>query len=279
MGMKTKIFWTRAAVAVGAVLWTGTATAGVRPCSNIRFEQLPRLMLYGDTTRLGPDRPFAKDPTVIRHNGKYFMYYSECSYAKDRVPKNVPKFRTWWWGGIATSTNLVDWTRVGNIAVEGAPETVGWVAPCVKKFDGKIHIFAQGHDAKGIDAPKANSPKSLNVLWHATSDDGIHFKSDTDKPAFIARNEWSLNRAIDAEVYRVGDRMMLMYATREHPTGKIQQLGMAWAKYGSAYGIADWHERAVLQAGTAVGDEVHRGAHRDPAQGHLVHVLRGRLQP
>ena len=152
----------RAAVA-GALMCTCAALADdARPCSDIRFEPMSRLMLYGDTTRLG--RPFAKDPTVIRHNGKYFMYYSECSYAKDRVPKNLPKHRTWWWGGIATSTNLVDWTRVGNIAVEGAPETVGWVAPCVKKFDGKIHIFAQGHDAKGIDAPKANSPKSLNVL-------------------------------------------------------------------------------------------------------------------
>ena len=87
--MQRKNDWMRAAVA-GALLCTCAALADdARPCSNIRFEPMSRLMLYGDTTRLG--RPFAKDPTVIRHNGKYFMYYSECSYAKDRVPKDVPK--------------------------------------------------------------------------------------------------------------------------------------------------------------------------------------------
>ena len=58
---------------------TPVVPVDVRPCSNIRFEPMPRTMLYGDTTRLG--RPFAKDPTVIRHNGKSFMYYSECGYA------------------------------------------------------------------------------------------------------------------------------------------------------------------------------------------------------
>ena len=36
-----------------------------------------------------------------------------------------------------------------------------------------------------------------------------------------------------------------MYATREHPTGNIQQLGMAWAKYGSAYRLSDWHELSI----------------------------------
>ena len=45
--------------------------AAAQPCRDIVFKPLPGgLMRYGDTTRLG--RPFAKDPTVIRHNGKYF---------------------------------------------------------------------------------------------------------------------------------------------------------------------------------------------------------------
>ena len=92
---------------VGAAL-----AADVWPCARILFEPMPRLMLYGDTTRLGPKRPFAKDPTVIRHDGRYFMYYSECAYARNRIPKGMPKYRTGWWGAIATSTNLVDWSRV-----------------------------------------------------------------------------------------------------------------------------------------------------------------------
>ena len=244
--------WMRAMVAVSAMLWVGVALgADARPCARILFEQMPRLMLYGDTTRLGPKRPFAKDPTVIRHDGRYFMYYSECAYARNRIPKGMPKYRTGWWGAIATSTNLVDWSRVDSINVEGAPKTVEWFAPCVKKFDGKIHIFAQGRDLRGIDLPKGkaagklSNPRTVWVLWHATSDDGIHFRSETDKPAFIANNEWSISRAIDAEVYRVGDRMMLMFATREYPDAKIQQLGMAWANYGSSYSLADWHEISV----------------------------------
>lgn len=155
--------WMRAAVAVGAVLWAGAALAAdARPCARILFEPMPRLMLYGDTTRLGPKRPFAKDPTVIRHDGRYFMYYSECAYARNRIPKGMPKYRTGWWGAIATSTNLVDWSRVDSINVEGAPKTVEWFAPCVKKFDGKIHLFAQGHDLRGIDLPRCKAAGKLS---------------------------------------------------------------------------------------------------------------------
>ena len=64
----------------------------------------------------------------------------------------------------------------------------------------------------------------------------------------VPKNEWSIDRAIDAEVYRVGDRMMLMFATRESPGGKIQQLGMAWAPYGSDYGAKDWTEMTLKGA-------------------------------
>ena len=125
MANKTSVFFL-----LSSVLLLPGLLAAAQPCRDIRFKPLEAgLMRYGDTTRLGPDHPFVKDPTVIRHNGKYFMYYSECGYAKGRAPKHLPKYRTWWWGAIATSTNLVDWTRVGSIAVEGAPKTVGWVAP------------------------------------------------------------------------------------------------------------------------------------------------------
>ena len=50
--------WMRAMVAVSAMLWAGAAlVADARPCARILFEPMPRLMLYGDTTRLGPRRP------------------------------------------------------------------------------------------------------------------------------------------------------------------------------------------------------------------------------
>ena len=219
----------------------GPAAEGARPCRDVRFKPIERgTMLYGDTTRLGPERPFAKDPTVIRHGGRYLMYYSACSYDEAHVPSGLSKGRRGWCGAIAESTNLVDWVRIGDIEVDGAPFAGGWVAPCVKKFDGKIHLFAQG-----IPPPKRKGEKVNNVLWHATSDDGVHFTCADGKPAFAPKNGWSINRAIDAEVYRVGDRMMLMYATRESPDAKIQQLGMAWAPWGCDYGADNWTEISI----------------------------------
>ncbi|MBQ7190397.1 MAG: family 43 glycosylhydrolase [Kiritimatiellae bacterium] len=216
----------------------GFADNSAVPCKNITFKPLQSLMRYGDTTRRGQDRPFAKDPTVIRHQGRYLMYYSVWSYDKEHLPANLsPKALIHWAGAIAESKDLVNWKRVCDIELNDTNIVSGGVAPCVKKFDGKIHMFSQGR--------KAGNGKQENVIWHATSEDGIHFVTDRASPAFVPNNAWSLYRAIDAEVYRVGDRMILMYATRERPTGKIQQLGMAWAPYGSSYSAGDWKEMSI----------------------------------
>ena len=181
-------------------------------------------MLYGDPVHLVDGKPFAKDPTVVRHAGRYLMYYSACGVDKK------------WRGAIAASTNLVDWTRVGDIEVEGSPFEGGWVAPCVKKFDGHIHIFAQCPD---MSRPAGG--RSL-AIWHATSHDGLHFALAPGNPVLSARNSWSLPRAIDAEAYRAGDRMMMAFATRDAPAGRIQQQGLAWAPYGCDYGKDKWTE-------------------------------------
>jgi len=215
------------------------AGSGAQPCRDIVFKPLPGgEMRYGDTSRI-PDRPFAKDPTVIRHNGRYLMYYSVRGYPPESRPADVPKERWGWCGAIAESTNLVDWVRVSDILFQGPARAVCCgVAPCVRKFDGKIHLFAQG-------PPLVGSGRMRDVLWHATSTDGIHFTYGPENPVFVPQNEWSIARAIDAEVYRVGDRMMLMFATRERPNARIQQLGVAWAPYGSDYGASKWTELSV----------------------------------
>ena len=203
------------------------AVAGKAPCRDVAFRPLPQgTMLYGDPLHLEDGKPFAKDPTVIRHGGRYLMYYSA------RGGK--------WRGAIAESTNLVEWMRVGDIVVDGAPFKGGWTAPCVKKFDGKIHLFAQNPPPAG-----ANVADRWERIWHATSDDGLHFRFAAGNPAVMARNGWSRPRAIDAEAYRAGGRMMMAFATRERPDGKIQQLGLAWAPYGSDYGADKWTELSV----------------------------------
>lgn len=209
-------------IAVVCVVWVFVADAA-GPCRHVVFRPLPQgRMLYGDPVHLKDGKPFAKDPTVIRHDGRYLMYYSACGQK--------------WCGAMAASTNLVDWVRLGDIVVEGAPFRGGWAAPCVKKFDGKVHLFAQNPDL----SPSAG--RIYQVLWHATSDDGLHFAIAPGNPVFRADNRWSLPRAIDAEAYRVEDRMMLAFATREKPSGKIQQQGLAWAPYGSDYGADKWKE-------------------------------------
>ena len=193
------------------------------------LEPLP--MRYGDNSKV-QEYPFAKDPTVIHHGDGYFMYYSLMPF--DPAPQDnskPPKFNDWH-AAIARSTDLVNWERVGDLDLrdtKGNP-LHGAVAPCVRKLDGKIHMFYQmaWEETNGI----AN-------IWHATSEDGITFTNTCDTPVFVPETSWSINRSIDAEVYRVKDKMILMFATRDE-TKTYQLLGMAEAPYGSDYGPDKW---------------------------------------
>lgn len=218
-----------AVLSIGALLCANMLLGEVKPCRDVKFE--PTAMRFGNPEQRG--KPFAKDPTVIRHEGRYLMYYSIQSFDRAHLPKGMPKTRLKrWWGAIAESKDLVDWKLVSEINVKGVPdfETMG-VAPCVKKLDGKIHMFCQGH-----------RPGARNAIWHATSEDGINFVCKDSVPAFAPDNGWARkHRAIDAEVYRLGDKLILMYAVRD-PSGEIQMLGMASAPYGSSYDSGTWKE-------------------------------------
>jgi len=227
--MKRLITIGAAALAAGVAV-AATADVPVQaqsPCRDISFSTPSQgTMLYGDPVHLVDGKPFAKDPTVIRHGGRYLMYYTVNDDGR-------------WGGAIAESTNLVDWVRVGDIAVDGAPFEGGWVAPCVKKFDGKIHLFAQ-NPSPGVTAEE----KKWNRIWHATSDDGIHFAFAPGNPVLGAKGEWSNGRAIDAEAYRVHDKMMMAFATRS-ADGEIQLQGLASSPCGSDYGADKWTEATV----------------------------------
>jgi len=192
----------------------------------------PLDMRFGDTTRKAV--PYAKDPTVIRHGDRYLMYYSIPPYDKAKVPERPDPEQKGWHSGVAESKDLVHWRRVGDLNLRDTRGTRIWgaVAPCVKKLDGKIHLFYQ----RPWKPAHGN-----NNLWHATSEDGLTFANTHDEPIFIPNNGWSNDRSIDAEVYRVGDSLVLMFATRD-AEGKIQQLGMAKAAYGCDYGPGQWAE-------------------------------------
>ena len=189
------------------------------------LEPLP--MCYGDSSRTVA--PFSKDPTVIRKGDGYLMYYS---LKTPEIPTASETAYRGWDTGIARSTDLIHWTRVCDVDLRdtGGNRIYGAVAPCVKVIDGQIHMFYQ----RRWEEAGGNSN-----IWHALSEDGITFTNTCDRPVLVPETSWSLNRSIDAEVYRVRDKMILLFATRDK-TGTYQMLGMAEAPYGSDYGPDKW---------------------------------------
>ena len=118
--------------------------------ARVNLQPLP--MKYGDTSRGGD--PYAKDPTVIRHGDRYLMYYSIRAYQdKKLAPKKPAPFQLGWHTGIAESRDLVHWTRVADMDLRDTQGRPFWssVAPCVRKLDGKIHLYGAEWGAWRID--------------------------------------------------------------------------------------------------------------------------------
>jgi len=183
---------------------------------------IPR-MFFGDKTRIG--QPFAKDPSVIRFGGHYLMYFSLPPFAKELAPTNAPRG---WSIGIAQSTNLFDWIKVGELWPAQQCDQKGLCAPGARVLNGKVHLFYQTY---------GNFPK--DVICHAVSDDGVNFWRDESNPVFHPTGDWNNGRAIDAEVFPAGDRLLLYFATRD-ATGKTQELGVASAPLNSNFSRSTW---------------------------------------
>jgi predicted GH43/DUF377 family glycosyl hydrolase len=180
---------------------------------------VPPLMQYSDTSRLG--RPFAKDPCVVRHGGRYLMYYSLPPATDPSVPKG-------WAIGIAESRDLAHWQKVGQVLPAEEYERNGLCAAGAVVLRGRVHLFYQTY---------GNGPR--DAICHATSDDGLRFARDASNPVFRATGAWNCGRAIDAEAFPLGDRLLLYFATRD-PAMKRQMVGVAGAPLRSAFGRADW---------------------------------------
>ncbi len=177
-------------------------------------------MMFGDTSRRGV--PYSKDPHVIKFNGEYLMYYS----IPPVVGKNDPM--NGWAIGIAKSTNLVDWERIGEILPMGDFDKKGLAAPCALVRDGKVHLFYQTYGNWRDDA-----------ICHATSLDGLHFEPNPTNPVFHPTGDWNSGRAIDAEVVRFNDRYLLYFATRD-TSMTIQMQGVAAAPVNTDFSRGDW---------------------------------------
>jgi predicted GH43/DUF377 family glycosyl hydrolase len=179
--------------------------------------QLPS-MHWADTTR---GRPFAKDPSVVRFKGRYLMYYSVSPYGDKRANDG-------WSIGIATSTDLDHWSKIGELLPVQDCESKGLCAPGAWVHQGRVHLFYQTY---------GNGPK--DAICHAWSDDGVTFTRDATNPIFAPQGEWTAGRAIDAEVFPVGDRLFLYFATRD-PAMKVQMVGVAGAPLTSDFSRPHW---------------------------------------
>lgn len=180
---------------------------------------------WGDSSRLG--RPFAKDPSVVRFQGRYLMYYSIAPYAPDLAPPNAPKG---WAIGIAESRDLKNWKKVGEILPEQDCERHGIVNGRIILLDNKLHLFYNSYGNGANDA-----------LCHAVSADGFHFRRNPTNPIWHPTGAWNNGRAIDVDVIVAGDRLVMLYATRD-PKGETQMLHAVGAPLHSDYGRGHWKE-------------------------------------
>ena len=178
------------------------------------------LMMFGDTSRTGS--PFSKDPHVIFYGGRYLMYYSIQPYSDKTNPVKG-------WGiGIAGSTDLIDWKKIGEITPSAEYESKGLCAPCARIIDGSVHLFYQTYGNGKNDA-----------ICHAWSSDGINFTRDPSNPVFHPEGAWTCGRAIDAEVIKFKGSHYLYYATRD-PDYKIQLQGVAMAPVNTDFSRSSW---------------------------------------
>jgi predicted GH43/DUF377 family glycosyl hydrolase len=182
--------------------------------SEIRGQQ----MMYTDTSRTG--KPFAKDPKILKFKGEYFMYYSITSAKDGSTGSGI---------GIAKSSDLTNWIRVGELRPVQLSEGKNIGAPGGIVLDNKIHLFYQGGSflTEGI--------------CHAISENGIDFTRDPSNPIFKPTGDWNCGRAIDAEVEFYKGRWLMLFATRD-PDKKIQIIGAAEAPEGSDFSRSSWKQ-------------------------------------
>lgn len=176
-------------------------------------------MYYSDSSRLG--RPFAKDPKVVYFKNAYWMYYS--------MPG---KDNGGWSIGIATSQNLVDWKKAGELMPEHPYEQKGFCAPGAIVRNDTLHLFYQTYGNAKNDA-----------ICHAWSVDGLHFTRNSTNPVFRPTGAWTIGRAIDAEVVQFRNQYFLYFATRD-PSFTIQMQGVAVTPLTSSFSKDEWTQAA-----------------------------------
>lgn len=173
-------------------------------------------------TNTASGRDFAKDPAVVRFDGRYLLYHS--------LPP-TPSCKGWSIG-IAESSDLENWNIIGQMLPIQPCEQNGICAPGAIVLDGRVHLFYQTYGNGEKDA-----------ICHAVSRDGIHFERNPENPVFHPQADWCCGRAIDADVCLFEGKLLMYFATRDHAM-QIQKVGGAWAWSDSHFGRKDFHPLA-----------------------------------
>lgn len=170
---------------------------------------------------------------MIRFKESYLLYYS--------LPPHPGGERNNYdesgWGiGIAKSSDLIHWNKIGELPPSDGIETKGIAAPGARVIGDEVHLFYQTYGRGSRDA-----------ICHAVSEDGVHFKKDSTNPIFHpTKASWNVGRAIDAEVVTVPEqhKAFLYYATRD-PKMEKQLIGVAEADLRSNLGAEAWHDVSI----------------------------------
>jgi predicted GH43/DUF377 family glycosyl hydrolase len=186
---------------------------------------LSPMMKWADSSRLG--RPLSKDPNIIEFGGRYLMYFSLPPFDPKLAPANAP---AGWSVGIAESRDLLNWKKVGELWPEQECEMKGLCTPSAIVLEGRVHLFYASYGNGRKDG-----------ICHAVSEDGLSFTRNPTNPVFHPSGEWTCGRAIDPEVFPVGDQLLLYFATRD-PDMKIQMLGVAGTDLKSDFGRESWKQ-------------------------------------
>lgn len=178
------------------------------------------MMMYTDSSK-GVNK--AKDPAVVRFQGKYYMYYSM------NPGKNTGNDHGWGIG-VAVSDDMENWEKTAEIDPEGELEQTGICAPGALVYEGKVHLFYQTYGRFEKDA-----------ICHAYSEDGIHFVRNKTNPIVRAEGDWNNGRAIDADVCIFQDKLFLYFASRD-PEGRIQIQGVSECPLDGKFERESWHQ-------------------------------------
>jgi predicted GH43/DUF377 family glycosyl hydrolase len=178
-------------------------------------------MMFSDESR---GRPFAKDPAVVEFEKQFFLYYSLPPFGDARDNDG-------WRIGIASSSDLENWHKVGELPPLSTCDKNGLCAPGAIVLDRQIHLFYQTYGNGRHDA-----------LCHAVSWDGVHFDPDPTNPIFSATGSWNCGRAIDADVIVHNAKLFLYFSTRD-PSMQIQMTGVATAPLNSTFSREDWKQQ------------------------------------